>query len=421
MIEPSIWGVLLLYVFHAISLYILIPSRYSRLKTAAILFGGFVVSFGFCWMMVLWSTSTLSMGIAFIATVLLAVATALLMSAYDIPKTMFLFLIYAQAFVIVMILSAFISQRFFGGSSLAVVLVRTGLHIAILLLCAVLRKKFDFLVHGIIRGWGMLDLVEILCFTYTGLFVLRVYDKPYGTTELVAFVLFLLIIIAVYIVFYNTIRYMYRANLQEQAELQSKFLLEQMKAMQESMEETRRLRHDARHHNLQIAEYVRTGETDALLEYLHEYESEAEDHLTINLCENLAANNILSVYAYKAEQSEIAVRFDVSMEQDIKISDVDIVAILANLMENAIHGCLRSKKQNPEIYVYIASKKNKLAIYVRNTSDENVIFENGLPKSKGGIGVTSILHSAARYGGESDFRNEDGMFTCQLLLKIPEK
>lgn len=284
-----------------------------------------------------------------------------------------------------------------------------------------MRRKFKLLVQGVAQGWWPLNLVEILCFTYTGIFVLRVFDEPYGSGDVIIFLLFLMIIIAVYVVFLKTIQYMYSAAEQQKAELQSKFLLEQMKAMQEALEETRRLRHDARHHNLQILEYVKVGEIDALLHYLGEYEKETERHLTVKLCDNLAANSILSAYARKAEESGVTVHFDVSMKQDVGISDIDIVAILANLMENAIHGCLNSQKPEPLIDVYIGRRAGKLVIYISNTVGQDVILDHGLPRSKDSVGISSILHSAAHYGGEYDFQSGDGVFSCQLLLKIQEK
>ena len=50
---------------------------------------------------------------------------------------------------------------------------------------------------------------------------------------------------------------------------------------------------------------------------------------------------------------------------------------------------------------------------------EDIQFENGIPKSKigDGIGVPSILRSAKRYGGEYDFSLQNGVSSCQLLLK----
>lgn len=383
--------------------------------------GSFAISAWLCWATIDQSTSFQNMSIAFISTVVIAVISAFWISSYNISKTLFLLLIYAQAFIIAITLAAFISQRFFESSSACAMFSRTIMHIGIVLLCAMLQKKFKLFTDVIDHGWWSLNFVEVLCFCYTSFFVLRVYDKPYGTTDLIVFLLFLLIIIAVYVVFFQTIRYMHIASEQQKVALQSQFMLEQMNVMQEATDEAKRLRHDSRHHNLQILEYIKSGKTEAAIQYLSEYEQEAESHKIINLCENVAANSILCAYARKAERNGITVNFDVSIEKDIGISNIDIVAILSNLMENAIHGCHISVWPGPLIDVYIGRKSGKMVIYVSNTTEVDVILENGLPQSKDGVGIASVLYSASKYGGEFDFQSENGVFSCQILLKIPEK
>lgn len=330
-------------------------------------------------------------------------------------------MVYSQAFIICLTLATFISQQFFAGSTLSATLVRTLMHAGIVVLCAVFQEKKELLMQGVDHGWWPLTVIEILCFLYTSIFVLRIYGKPYVMMELIIFLLFLILIVAVYIVFFHTIHYMHRAAKQEKEELQSNFLLEQMQEMKVSMEEIQRLLHDSRHHNLQILEYAKCGKIDTLLQYLGEYEMEIESHVMMRFCENTAANSILCAYVRKAEQYGINVLYDVVMEQDIGIKDIDIVAILANLMENAIHGCLLSESSEPQIEVYITCRTSKLVIFISNTVRYDVVLENHLPRSKDGIGISSILHSAALYGGEYDFQSNDGVFSCQLLLKITRK
>ncbi|MEG2185579.1 MAG: ATP-binding protein [Cloacibacillus sp.] len=199
-------------------------------------------------------------------------------------------------------------------------------------------------------------------------------------------------------------------------------LRRQLEMTEESVSEARRIRHDTRHHNLQIAEYARNGETDELLRYLNQYEKEAERNLSVNICDNRAANNILNAYLRKAKQNGLKVDLDVVIERDIPIKDTDIVAILANIMENAIRGCLRAKSSNPFIKLSIARRAGKLAILCRNTAETDIPFEYGRPKSRDGegVGILSILQSAKCYGGETDLQNVDGIFTCRVLLKVPK-
>ena len=107
---------------------------------------------------------------------------------------------------------------------------------------------------------------------------------------------------------------------------------------------------------------------------------------------------------------------NVNVTQDIAIRDIDLVAILANLFENAIHGCEDSGLEQQEINIYIAQKGNKAVIRFSNTSTKKVSFRKGLPKSDRGGGL-----GASRYGGEATFEQEDGKFVTKVLLYLLEE
>lgn len=205
-------------------------------------------------------------------------------------------------------------------------------------------------------------------------------------------------------------------------EMNNRQLNIQLSMIQDSVEEARRIRHDMRHYNLLVAQYAEKGQIKELLQYVSDYVilNDTDDEPTY--CDNVAANNILSAYVHKAKRQGIKVKLDVALEQEIAIHDLDLVAMLANLMENAIHGCINAKKPEPFIELYVGRKASKLVIYERNTAREDIQFENNMPKSEygNGIGVSSIIRSAKRYGGEYDFSVDNGVFSCQLLLKVPK-
>ena len=107
---------------------------------------------------------------------------------------------------------------------------------------------------------------------------------------------------------------------------------------------------------------------------------------------------------------------DVKAEEHLKVRDIDLVAILANVVENAIHGCLGVETKKREIQLSILQKENKIAIQCKNTC---IKFHKGLPSSAGGIGVSSIRKVASYYNGETDFSMEEGMFVVRILMNIP--
>lgn len=206
----------------------------------------------------------------------------------------------------------------------------------------------------------------------------------------------------------------------ELLELNEKLLYRQLELMKESEREAARIRHDVRHHIFLIREYVQKREYEDLLFYLGQYEEDVENREISNICGNRAVNSILSVYARNARNQNIRVTMEVKVGDSLPIRDIDWIAILANAFENAIHGCSCSGKEDQEIDIFIAEKKNKVVIRFSNTSNEKVIFRQGLPVSEKGssMGVPSIVKTASRYGGDTDFALKEGKFVVRILLNI---
>lgn len=203
-------------------------------------------------------------------------------------------------------------------------------------------------------------------------------------------------------------------------------LLERNIELQESVVEAgRRIRHDARHHNAVIAEYARRGQNEELLQYLREYNQEMNESIEETICSNTAVNNILSVYTEKAREEGIPVSLDIKLGGNLAIPSIDLVTILANAYENAIYGCMEVKKQSEErecfIRLMVKKKGNKLVIYCSNTCTMETELHNGQPKPEftGGIGVMSIIKTAESFGGEYDFKNDNGVFIFRLIMNIP--
>lgn len=77
-----------------------------------------------------------------------------------------------------------------------------------------------------------------------------------------------------------------------------------------------------------------------------------------------------------------------------------------NAYENAIYACTEVKKYLDErqcfIHLMIKKRKWKLVIFCNNTCRMETELKDGQPKSEftGGVGVSSIIRAAEKYGGE---------------------
>lgn len=207
-----------------------------------------------------------------------------------------------------------------------------------------------------------------------------------------------------------------------------RLLERQIEILEDSVESGRRLRHDIRHHNAVMAECVRRGQTEELLQYLKEYDRETDQGVPEMICANPAVNNILSAYTRKAEHEQIKVTMDVKLGKNLAIPSIDLVAILANAYENAIYACMEVKRHTEErecfISLMLKKRKNKLIILCSNTCRKEAILKDGKPETEftGGVGVSSIIRTAKKYDGEYDFKNDNGVFVFRLIMNAePEQ
>lgn len=160
-----------------------------------------------------------------------------------------------------------------------------------------------------------------------------------------------------------------------------------------------------------------------LLEYLMEYEKEADIGREEVICANSAVNNLLSAYTRRARKKGILVTLDVELDKDLTIPNIDLVTVLANAYENAIYNCMEVSGQEDRtcfIHLLLKRKKNKLIICLRNTCRMETELCNGRPKPEftGGIGVLSIIKTAEKFDGEYDFKNDGGVFVFRLIMNL---
>lgn len=207
----------------------------------------------------------------------------------------------------------------------------------------------------------------------------------------------------------------------ELLKLNDQLLRQQLELMKEAEKEATRIRHDVRHHILLIEESIQKGDMENLTSYLKQYSEDIAVKAEKPVCANKTINSILSAYARQAKSKNIVVTMNVKLPEGLMIRDIDWVAILANIFENAIHGCVYSKKPEQKINLCIFKKGTKIIIQCCNTSSENVNFHKGLPVSDtgGGVGVSSIIKTVSRYDGQTDFTVKNGEFITTILLNPP--
>ena len=112
--------------------------------------------------------------------------------------------------------------------------------------------------------------------------------------------------------------------------------------------------------------------------------------------------------------SNVAIFCAYDIPENIAVADMDFVAILSNLLENAINGCLACNSHD-KITVNLRAKKGKLIIVCSNPCRSDLVIENDLIMPKG-TGIESILMAIDKYDGNICYQREDNSVTACIIL-----
>jgi len=196
-----------------------------------------------------------------------------------------------------------------------------------------------------------------------------------------------------------------------------------------AIDAARRQRHDQRHHRIALAEYLLRGQVDKALRYLEQLDADAGETPTDKLiwCENDTINAILSGSARKAAALGIGFEVTANVERTVNLPDIDVVAFVANLIENAINAAGKSGADDrcrevgeaPRVTVALRQRELTFGMTVTNPVPAGfALSANGLPCEEPGVGLESVRRVIGRYHGELVYAVEDGVLECQALMKM---
>jgi len=179
----------------------------------------------------------------------------------------------------------------------------------------------------------------------------------------------------------------------------------EMRARRAVIDEARREDHDRRHHLRTIAEFLSTGNPEKALTYVQGLQDEASPKLKITIwIENETVNAIFAGGERLARAEGVAFVAEADVPRQISVSDIDLVAILANLIENAIHAAPRGTS----VAVRLAYENDILRFRVSNAVKGGFELKDGLPCAEPDIGILSVRTIIEKHHGFFGYQLKDG-------------
>lgn len=268
------------------------------------------------------------------------------------------------------------------------------------------------------RKWWNLALVALLFYlAQVTLSIENGLNTISSAVLLLLFVIISFIMCVVYGVVFSNVNYMKQEAEAALVRQNAEYLSGRLSALQNAEETHRRIRHDIRHHLETIAEYAKEGDTAEVLAYIREYSGEVLETAVKQYSVNSTINNILSVYAGKAGESGIAFSVRCNAAEKLAVRDIDLIAVLGNLLENALHGCQNSGKKELHINIHIRLQNSRLVVVCDNVCSDELKLSGGLPLGRG-IGISSILTVCRKYDGNLDYHIENGICSACAVLNL---
>lgn len=282
------------------------------------------------------------------------------------------------------------------------------------------RKPLRFMADTIRTGWlgllavpGCLLLSSLAISLWFGL-------QPSYPEILMTFVMTLLLV--------SFLAYMSGLyhSLKESAELyrqrSRQTLLEaELAAVDDSLSAARRTRHDLRHHNAVLLEYLHCGETERAVKYLEEVDENIAATAIRQFCQNPTADAVLRIYDRKTRAEGISFAVQADIPKELPLAGMELGAMLGNLLENASEACAKLQCADRFISLMAEADGYGWKMEMRNSVSGTVEFDNGLPRSTktvGGTGTRSVAATVEKYRGIFRFYQEGGEFITQIFLPL---
>lgn len=223
-----------------------------------------------------------------------------------------------------------------------------------------------------------------------------------------------LIYISILWIIFGTVQSMIDESNAELINQNVAYLQGQLKTAKENELSAKTVRHDFRHHNQNIASMLKNGVIQEALSYLEQYNDSLNATKLNDFCPHITVNAILNSFYNKAQNNGIAVSVQVDTNENTAISDMDFVAVLSNMLENAVNGCIECKSGG-EIIVNIRTVSDKTVIVCSNPCRQDISIENNMIKNRG-VGIASMLSAIRKYDGDIKYSYDSGILTVCIIL-----
>lgn len=192
-------------------------------------------------------------------------------------------------------------------------------------------------------------------------------------------------------------------------------------SISENYDLQRKMVHEFKNHISCIEELIKTERFHRLEDYLGDIDENLIGKVDSIDANHIIVNAILNTKYREAVEKGILMVLKVNDVSKIKLSDIDIVTILSNLLNNAIEAC--GKCEEKVIKVKFVMDDCQTVISVNNPmqvppkmKQGNYMTSKNRNKDFHGYGINNIIDVVEKYHGKYFIECEDGFFKFTIII-----
>ena len=198
----------------------------------------------------------------------------------------------------------------------------------------------------------------------------------------------------------------------------------QLDVARESEERVKALRHDIKHHIIELSAMAKKNNNNDMIKYLSSMKEFMLNPKEYSTTGNREIDGVLNYMLQKANSTLNQVDVQINIPEDLYFNNFNICVILGNLVDNAVREASKSEEKLLTIKMQI--KQEVLLIFIENSYSGKILEkQNGLQTTQTelaihGIGLENVKKVVLANGGEIKTDYTSDRFCVQVLLYMSQ-
>lgn len=189
----------------------------------------------------------------------------------------------------------------------------------------------------------------------------------------------------------------------------------------QSQQDIRRMRHDLKNIFIAILNELNVENTEEAKSMIQRKLGELEQYIDFSDKSDNVIDAVIHTKMIYAKNKQVVLSVKKNIDQPIKIDNLDIAVLIANILDNAIEAAAQVKDKREVSFSMITDNEN-LILLSKNPTINNITSNDGLQTTKPdkkhhGFGVLSIQTISKQYSGSHLYECKEGVFSSTTILQ----